>query len=112
MIFVTACVVLAVACTTATSAASAPAYEMAGTSAATGGSPSIYRINVASGQVIACWRPVCGDRRPRAASAREYHLHIYQQIDGKTFWTERMDAESGRTWYVTGSTWTEVLAPK
>jgi len=97
---------------TAPAAFAAPAYEMVFAAPSLGGSPSVFRIAVATGQVMAIgtqFGPIA-DAAPLPLG--DYHLHVTETPDQKTYWLYRMDSQSGRVWFLSNNTWTEIPAPK
>jgi hypothetical protein len=121
MIVVASSLVLAVAGIGATSAAfAAPAYELVVVPAtAVGNSPTFFRINVASGQVVyqsGLQFVVTTDSA--SLPAGNYHLYRTESLDRKGNWNlDRMDSESGRTWGLNGGggspyVWAEISEPK
>lgn len=97
---------------TAPAAFAAPAYEMSFAAPPLAGSPSIFRIAVATGQVMSV-----GDKLALTTDAAplppgDYHLFLMQTPDEKTYWLYRMDSQSGRVWFLSNNTWTEITASK
>ncbi len=105
----------------ADAAKAAGAYEVAIVPPATGDiSPGVFRINVATGQVMTVWGTAktfstTVDSAPLPPG--DYHLYVIESLDGKGVWNmDRFDAQSGRTWSLSGGgdapfTWTEVTTP-
>jgi hypothetical protein len=121
MIVVASSFVLAVAGIGATSAAfAAPAYELVVVpSTTTVNSPTFFRINVTSGQVVyqsGLQFVVTGDSA--ALPAGNYHRYRTESLDRKGSWNMvRMDFESGRTWGLNGGSsspfvWEGITEPK
>src|ERR1700722_45432 len=80
----------------------------------------IFRVNVATGQVVTAWGYVktytaTVDTTPLPAG--EYHLHLSESLDQKGDWyLYRIDSISGRIWVAVGGgnapfTWNEIAAP-
>jgi hypothetical protein len=90
----------------------APAYELTLVPPAPNGSPPVYRINVASGEVsYESGNNYLAIKDAQPIPAGTYHLHSQVSSDGKgTYWLYRMDADSGRTWFLSASVWTEIVA--
>ncbi len=88
-----------------------PAYELALTAPAAGAGPSIYRINVASGEVsYVSGNNFLGLRDAQPIPPGDYHLHVAISTDGKgTYWLYRLDAATGRTWFLSTGSWTEIM---
>ncbi len=88
-----------------------PAYELTVVPPVPNGTPFIYRIDVASGQVSYVSGTnflVIKDAPPIPPGA--YHLHLQTGTDGKgSYWLYRIDAETGRTWFLGAGTWTEIV---
>jgi gamma-glutamylcyclotransferase (GGCT)/AIG2-like uncharacterized protein YtfP len=114
MIFVASSLVLAIAgVTSAPAAFAAPSYQMVVVPPAVAGSPTYFRINVATGQVMYIGGTqfvLTMDSAPLPQG--DYHLYSAATPDGKSYWMYRMDSQSGRTWFITSGTWTEVPPPK
>ena len=84
-------------------------YELAVIAPEIGGGPTVYRINVASGQV----RNVSGSNisdvnDSQAIPAGKYRLYIGQTPDNKTYWLYRLETVTVRTWFYSNNTWTEI----
>jgi len=97
---------------TAPAAFAAPAYEMAVVVPPLGGGPSIFRIAVATGQVMTIGTQLGPTVDPAPLPPGDYHLLVTQTPDQKTYWMFRMDAQSGRVWFLSDDTWTEITAPR
>jgi hypothetical protein len=80
----------------------------------------IFRINVATGQVVTAWGnpqnyTVIADTP--ALPAGQYHLRVPETLDQKGNWyLIRFDSQSGRFWLAVGGgsapyTWSEITAP-
>lgn len=91
----------------------APAYELTLVPPAPNGSPPVYRINVASGEVsYESGNNYLTIKEAQQIPAGTYHLHLQMGADNKgSYWLYRMDADSGRTWFLSAGVWTE-LVPK
>ena len=89
------------------------------------GTPGIFRVNVATGQVdtVWGWGPLATafSTVPESAAlpAGEYHIRVLESLDNKGGWeVVRFDSKSGRTWSLSGGAssggyiWTEAAAPK
>jgi hypothetical protein len=102
---------LVMTCAFAAPSLAAPAYELAVVPPVPNGSPFVYRINVASGEVSY----VSGNNFLALKDAQpippgSYHLHLQMSTDGKgTYWLYRSDAETGRTWFLGAGSWTEIV---
>ncbi len=102
---------LAMTCAFAAPSLAASPYELTVVPPVPSGSPFIYRINVASGEVSY----VSGNNFLALKDARpippgSYHLHLQMSSDGKgTYWLYRMDTETGRTWFLGAGAWTEIV---
>jgi hypothetical protein len=106
-------VFLAATAAGATMALADPAYELSVITPVPGSGPSVYRIDVASGQVS----EVVGSnfvttKDPQALPAGSYHLHWISSADGKSYWLYRFEAQTGRAWFFNGTQWTEYPLPK
>jgi len=87
-------------------------------------SPGVFRVNVATGQVVAVWGwgtsatafSATVDAAPLPPG--DYHLHLVETLDNKGGWEViRFDTKSGRTWSMSGGggnpfIWTEATEPK
>lgn len=88
-------------------------YEMAVLPASSAAGPTYYRVNVATGQVNYITGTQFAATKDAAALPQgDYHLYPQLSPDGKTYWLYRMDAQSGRTWFLSNDSWTEVPPPK
>ncbi len=102
---------LAMTCVFAAPSLAAPAYELTVVPPAPNGVPFIYRIDVASGQVSY----VSGNnflvvKDGASIPPGSYHLHLQMGTDAKgTYWLYRIDAGTGRTWFLGAGTWTEIV---
>jgi hypothetical protein len=113
MIVLATSLVLAVAgVTTAPGAFAAPAYEIAVAAPAAGGSPGIYRIDVATGQVMRIRSQLVPTVDAAPLPQGDYHLLVTETIDKTSYWTYRLDSQSGRVWFLMRNAWTEVTAAK
>ena len=77
--------------------------------------PTVYRTNVASGQVayVAGGTAFLDVKDPQSIPPGNYHLYFVTSEDKKgSFWLYRLDQQSGRTWYISNSTWYEISSPK
>lgn len=106
-------VFLATAATGATMALAESAYELVVITPAPNAGPNIYRVEVASGQVL----QVVGNnfvttKDPQTLPPGSYHLQWISTADGKSYWLYRFDAQTGRTWFFNGTQWTEYPLPK
>ncbi|HLH11205.1 MAG TPA: hypothetical protein VKV77_04905 [Methylovirgula sp.] len=106
------------------SAAAAGSYEFVVVPPATGSmNPAIFRINVATGQVVSVWgwgadakayAPVV---EPAPLPVGDYHMSLVEALDQKGNWEiVRYETQSGRTWSLTGGgnapfTWAETAPP-
>lgn len=94
-------------------AAYASSYEMAILPASNAAGPTYYRVNVATGQVAYISGTQFMSTKDAAALPQgDYHLYPQLSPDGKTYWLYRMDAQSGRTWFLSNESWAEVPPPK
>jgi hypothetical protein len=80
----------------------------------------LFRINVASGQVVTAWgyvKTYTTTVESAPLPAGEYHLHLGESLDRKGSWyLYRVDSNSGRMWVAAGGgnapfTWNEITAP-
>jgi len=89
------------------------------------GTPGIFRVNVATGQVDNVWgwgtsaTAFSTVSESAALPAGEYHIRVLESLDNKGGWeVVRFDSKSGRTWSLSGGAssggyiWTEAAAPK
>ena len=89
------------------------------------GTPGIFRVNVATGQVDNVWgwgtsaTAYSTVSESAALPAGEYHIRVLESLDNKGGWeVVRFDSKSGRTWSLSGGAssggyiWTEAAAPK
>jgi len=89
------------------------------------GTPGIFRVNVATGQVDNVWGwgtsaiAFSTVSESAALPAGEYHIRVLESLDNKGGWeVVRFDSKSGRTWSLSGGAssggyiWTEAAAPK
>jgi hypothetical protein len=84
-------------------------YEIAIVPPVTGGGPTVFRINIASGQVSNASGTNLSDvKDPQAVPAGKYRLYVAVTPDNKTFWLYRLDTQTGRTWFDSDNTWTEI----
>ena len=81
----------------------------------------IFRINVATGQVVSAWgNPKTYEviTEATALPAGQYHLKVSETLDQKGNWyLIRFDSQSGRFWLATGGgtapyVWKESVAPQ
>ena len=91
--------------------------------ATTDGPPGIFRVNVASGEVMGVWGWGTSATAYQAVAEAaplpggQYHLRVVESLDNKGGWEVlRFDAQSGRTWSLSGGggnpfIWTEAVAP-
>lgn len=103
-------------------AKAADAYELVTVRPATGDiSLGIFRINVATGQVVTAWgnpKNYTATVDPAPLPAGDYHLRAAETLDQKgTWYLVRFDAKSGRFWIASGGgnvpfTWSEITAPQ
>jgi hypothetical protein len=103
-------------------ALAADGYEMVTVSPASGDvALGIFRINVATGQVVSAWGSpetytVIADPSPLPIG--QYHLRVGETLDQKGIWyLIRFDSQSGRFWVANRGgkapfTWSEIVAPK
>lgn len=104
---------LAVAGVGTTSAAfAAPTYQMVLAAPSVGGVPGVFRIAVATGQVINIGTQLEPTVDAAPLPSGDYHLFVTETPDQKIYWMYRMDSQSGRVWFLSNNTWTEVIAPK
>jgi len=87
----------------------ADGYDMALIPPPQGGAPTVYRINVTSGEVSS----ISGSafsviKDPQAIPAGKYQLYFTATPDNKTYWLYRLETQSGRTWFCSGTTWAEI----
>ncbi len=106
----------------AEAARAAGAFEVVTVPPATGDASSgLFRINVATGQVVTVWGSTktyspTVDAAPLPAG--DYHLYLSETLDGKGVWNmDRVDSQSGRIWSLSGGggapyVWTEITAPQ
>lgn len=87
-------------------------------------SPGIFRVDVATGQVVYVWGwgtsaatfAATADSAPLPPG--DYHLRLVETLDSKGGWEIiRFDTKSGRTWSMSGGggnpfVWTEATGPK
>jgi hypothetical protein len=102
----------------ADAAKAADAFEFVTVPGATAeASRGLFRINVASGQVVTAWggaKTYVATIDPAPLPAGEYHLRITLTLDQKGGWNmERFDSKTGRTWSLNGGgnapfTWSEI----
>lgn len=91
----------------------APAYEMIAVAPPAGGDPTFFRIDVATGQVMSFVGTQFAPTTDAAPLPQgDYHLHMTEPADEKSYWLERMDSQSGRTWFLINGAWSEVMMPK
>jgi hypothetical protein len=103
-------------------AKAADAYELVTVRpATTDASLGMFRINVATGQVVFAWgypTTFTASVDPVALPLGEYHLRAPETLDQKGNWyLVRFDAISGRLWLASGGgnlplTWSEITAPQ
>jgi hypothetical protein len=92
-------------------ALAAPSYELAMTTPGGSGALTVYRINVASGEVANVSEiPSTNIVDPQPVPAANYRLFVATQSNGTTYWLYRLETESGRTWFLSGGAWKEVTA--
>jgi hypothetical protein len=104
----------------AQTAHAADAFEVVTVSAATPEAPrALFRINVASGQVVTSWgnsKTYALTTDPVALPEGDYHLRLSMVLDQKGGWNlDRFDAKTGRLWSLSGGgsapfTWNEITA--
>ena len=84
-------------------------YELAYIPPEIGGSPTIYRINVASGQVSSLGATAFSTvTDPQPIPGGKYRLYSTQTPDNKSYWLYRLETQTGRTWFYSNNSWTEV----
>jgi|SRR5579872_3300210 len=84
-------------------------YELAFIAPAASGGVTVFRINVATGQVsnVSGASPV-DVKDPQAIPAGKYRLYSTETPDNKSFWLYRLETQTGRTWYYSDNGWTEI----
>jgi hypothetical protein len=102
---------LVMTCAFATPSLAASPYEITVVPPVPNGSPSIYRINVASGEVsYVSGNNFLAIKDTQPIPPGSYHLHLQTSTDGKgTYWLYRSDADTGRTWFLSAGIWTEFV---
>ena len=84
-------------------------YELAFISPATGGGITAFRINVATGQVSNVSGANASDvKDQQAIPAGKYRLYTIETPDNKSFWLYRLETQTGRTWFYSDNSWTEI----
>jgi hypothetical protein len=101
-----------------TAAASAPslaadAYELTMLPPPPSGSPTVFRLNVTTGQVSdVSGQNAVNTSDPQPLPTGVYRLYVSLTPDAKTFWLYRLETLTGRTWSIYNNVWSEVLPPK
>ena len=91
----------------------ADAYEMALVPPPAGGSPSIFRLNVSTGDVsYVSGTSYLGVPEPQPIPSGTYRLYLTPASDNKVFWLYRLESQTGRTWFYSNNTWIEVVQAK
>jgi len=84
-------------------------YEMAFIAPAIGGGPTVFRINVATGQVGTLGTSAFSDvADPQPIPAGKYRLYVAVTPDNKSFWLYRLETQTGRTWFYSNNNWSEI----
>jgi hypothetical protein len=87
----------------------ADSYELTIVTPAVGGSPIVYRIDVATGKVSnVSASPAADVGDPQAIPAGAYQLYVSETPDNKSYWLYRLETETGRTWFYSNNSWTEI----
>ncbi len=97
---------------TAPAASAAPAYEVAIVAGQVGGSPTTYRITVATGLVVTVGTLLVPTVDAGPLPPGDYHLFVTETPDNKTYWLYRMDSQSGRMWFLNANSWGEIQLAK
>jgi len=79
----------------------------------------LFRINIATGQVVTAWQSgnFSAIPEPTPLPAGNYHLYMTVSWDGKGAWTlDRVESQTGRSWYLVGGggspfAWVEITGP-
>jgi hypothetical protein len=104
-----AAVILTLTATGSTSSLAEDGYEMAFVAPEIGGGITVFRINVASGQVSnVSGSNFSNTNDPQAIPAGKYRLYVAGTPDNKTFWLYRLDTLTGRTWFYSNNAWGEI----
>jgi hypothetical protein len=94
-----AAVTLTLAAIGTTTSQAEDAYELTIVPAATGGSPQVFRLNVATGQVsFVSGSNFTAIPDPQPIPAGKYRLYFTQTPDQSTYWVYRLETLAGRTW--------------
>jgi hypothetical protein len=84
-------------------------YDLAFIAPPTGGGMTAFRINVATGQVSNVSGANASDvKDPQAIPAGKYRLYTIETPDNKSFWLYRLETQTGRTWFYSDNSWTEI----
>ncbi len=99
-----------ITCAGAGASLAAHAFELTLVPPVPNGNPSIYRINIASGQVSnVTGVTAVATQDPQPIPAGDYRLYSVSSADGKgTFWLYRLETQSGRTWFLSNNGWGEI----
>jgi hypothetical protein len=96
-------------CAYETQAAAGSAYELTLIPPTETGSPTIFRLDVVTGQVSdVSGSPAVAMKDPQPIPPGIYRLYATQTSDNKTYWLYRLETLSGRTWFISNNTWSEV----
>jgi hypothetical protein len=100
---------LSLAAIGSTRSLAADAYEIAVIPPPIGGGPTMFRLNVTTGQVsLVSVSPSTDVTDPQPIPAGTYRLYSTEPPDNKSFWLYRLETQSGRTWYYSNNSWIEV----
>jgi hypothetical protein len=100
---------LLLTCVGETRAAAGSAYELTLIPPTETGSPTIFRLDVVTGQVSdVSGSSAVNTKDPQPIPPGVYRLYATQTSDNKTYWLYRLETLSGRTWFISNNTWSEV----
>jgi hypothetical protein len=104
-----AAITLALAAIGSTGSLAQDGYELAFIAPPAGGGITAFRINVATGQVSNVSGASPADvKDPQAIPAGKYRLYTSETPDNKAFWLYRLETQTGRTWFYSDNSWTEI----
>ena len=88
-------------------------YELTMITPSTAGSMAAYRLNVATGQVSNVSGSTSSEvQEPQNIPAGQYRLYSVQTLDKVSYWLYRLETQTGRTWFLSNNSWTEVTQGK
>jgi len=108
-----ALVVLALTAAVSAPSSAAGGYELTMLPPPPNGNPTVFRLNVTTGQVSdVSGQNAVNTSDPQPLPTGVYRLYVVVTPDAKTFWLCRLETLTGRTWYIDNNVWNEVLPPK